>query len=183
MCAQEHSSRRSLVESAPPLSEHAHCQAMVDSTIVDSQKGEDPRIFDTHLERIYTYERDGSECKPGGREAMHPGPYSDTFNDDCLDDDDGSDASQTQTQPSGGVPMASMYGGFGPPPNDDDDIFQDDGDGGEDIVDPVALAAVATANVAIAPGTLSSDAAQAIAAAAIADSSSNSSPSCHPTRR
>ena len=101
MCAQEHSNRRSLVESAPPLSEHAHCQAMVDSTIVDSQKGEDPRIFDTHLERIYTYERDGSECKPGGREAMHPGPYSDTFNDDCLDDDDGSDASQTQTQPSG----------------------------------------------------------------------------------
>ena len=46
-------------------------------------------------------------------------------------------------------------------------IFLDDGDG-EDIVDPVALAAVAAANVAIAPGTLSSDAAQAIAAAAIA---------------
>ena len=48
---------------------------------------------------------------------------------------------------------------------DDDDmsfgIFLDGGDG-DGIVDPVALAAVAAANRAIAPGTLSSDAAQAI---------------------
>ena len=40
MCAQEHRNRRPFAESAPPLSEHAHYQAMVDSTIVASQEGE-----------------------------------------------------------------------------------------------------------------------------------------------
>ena len=211
-----------------------------DSTTVSSQEGEDLQVLDTHLEHIYTYERDGSECKPGGASAAHPDSDSETV----IDDNDGNDVQQPSTSPSGGVPATRMYGGFGPepeggnpddvfidngeddddevfidndeadddevdpialtvglgpppdddddvfvdddddddvvdpataasapvvtPPDDDDDIFLDDGDGGEDIVDPVALAAVAAANGAIAPGTLSSDAAQAIAAAAIA---------------
>ena len=74
MYAQEHRNRRPFAEPAPPLSEHAHYQAMVDSTIAASQEGEGLQVLDTHLERIYTYERDGSECKPGGASAVHPGP-------------------------------------------------------------------------------------------------------------
>ena len=224
-----------------------------DSTTVSSQEGEDLQVLDTHLEHVYTYERDGSECKPGGASAAHPDSDSETV----IDDNDGNDVQQPSTSPSGGVPATRMYGGFGPepeggnpddvfidngeddddevfidndvadddevdpialtvglgpppdddddvfvdddddddvvdpataasapvvtPPDDDDDIFLDDGDGGEDIVDPVALAAVAAANrsnsawhTIIRCGTSNSSS---------SNSSSSSSPSCHPTRR
>ena len=82
MCAQEHRDRRLFAESTPPLSEHAHDQAMVDSTTASSQEGEGLQVLDTHLERIHTYERDGSVREPGGASVVHPGSDSETVIDD-----------------------------------------------------------------------------------------------------
>ena len=190
MCAQEHSNRRLLAKCTPPLSEHAHCQTMIDSKIVNSKEGEGLQVFDTHLERTYTYEKDGSECKPGGREATHPGPSSEPL--DCSFDYLGSDA----LQPPGGAPMPAIAIGYMnipppsggvpphypmndpevfvddgdeevPPSDNDEDSFADDSDGNNDIVDPVTLAAVVTAQLAIAPSSLSV-ALTAVAAAQVA---------------
>ena len=60
MCAQEHSNRRLLAKCIPSLSEHTHYQTIIDSKTVDSNEGEGLQVFDTQLERTYTYERDGS---------------------------------------------------------------------------------------------------------------------------
>ena len=112
MCEQEQRNRRSPTESTPSLSEHAHDQAMGDSTTTSLQEGESLQVLDTHLEHIYTYERDGSECKPGGAPAAHPGSDSETV----TDDDDGNDVQQPPTSPPGGVPATRMHVEYAPDP-------------------------------------------------------------------
>ena len=109
-----------------------------DSTTVSSQEGEDLQVLDTHLEHVYTYERDGSVCSPGGTSAAHPDSDSETV----IDDNDGDNVQQSSISPSGGAPATRMYGGFGPEPEggNPDDVFIDDGeDDDDDEVDPIAL--------------------------------------------
>ena len=173
-----------------------------DSTTVSSQEGEGLQVLDTHLEHIYTYERDGSECKPGGASAVHPDSDSET----AIDDNDGSDAQQPSTSPSGGVPATRMYGGFGPEPeggnpndvfidngeDDDDEVFIDNDEADDDEVDPIAL------TVGLGPPPDDDDdvfiddgdgdgivdpaiAADATPTAGSSAASSSSSPSCRPT--
>ena len=109
------------------------CEAYTaDSTTVSSQEGEDLQVLDTHLEHVYTYERDGSVCSPGGASAAHPDSDSETV----IDDNDGDDVQQSSISPSGGAPATRMYGGFGPEPEggNPDDVFIDDGQDDDDDI-------------------------------------------------
>ena len=107
------------------------------------------KFSDNHLEHVYTYEKDGSVCSPGGTSAAHPDSDSETV----IGDNDGDNVQKSST--SGGAPATRMYGGFGPEPeggnpdgvfiddgqDDDDGIFIDNGVPDDDEVGPIALTA------------------------------------------
>ena len=83
--AQEHGNRQSFAEPAPPPSEHAHYQVMVNDAIAASQ-GETLQVLDAHLERIRTYEANILEAEH--RSLAHMQYETDVFIDDGEDDDD-----------------------------------------------------------------------------------------------